>query len=205
MKIGLCIFISSVFSLFINKENHIGKYSYTNYRYYESIELKEGNKFTYFSKQEFINYEIKGNYNIQGDSLVLDSSPQRDKIIVQESKKGSQKRNEIVVTDKNGRKMHYNLILILDNDKEIKLTEQWEKSKIKDVDIKGFFLIDSKGLKSPVYYKIGKFSNYFEVRFETTRVFDNEIWYIKNNKIKPKGLNGEFENYFLENNGNVQN
>lgn len=198
MKIGLYAFISVIFSLLINKENHLGKYLYKNDRYYESIELKEDNKFIYFSKQEFINYEIRGNYNSRGDSLVLDSSPQRDKIIVQESKKGSQKCNVIVVTDKMGVNIQYSLFLILDDNKEKKLANQWEKSKIKDQKIKGFYIIDAKGLKSPIYFKKGKFSNYFKVQFETNRVFDNETWYLNNNKIKPKGLNGEFQNYVLE-------
>jgi hypothetical protein len=198
MKTTLYIFTSLVFSLLIGKENHLGNYSYKNDRYYESIELKEGNKFTYFTKQEFINYEIRGNYTIQGDSLVLNSSPQRDKIIVQESKKGSQKCNVIVVTDKMGIDIHYNLFLILDDNIEIKLANQWEKSKIRDQKIKGFYIIDTKGLKSPIYFKKGKSSNYFKVQLETNRVFDNETWYLNNNKIKPKGLNGEFQNYVLE-------
>ena len=38
------------------------------------------------------------------------------------------------------------------------------------------------------------------VQFETKRVFDNEVWYINNNKIKSKGLNGECKNYVLEKN-----
>jgi len=196
MKINLFIII--IFSILIGEDNVLGSYSYKNNKYFESIELKDNNKFVYSSKQEFLNYEIRGNYHIIGDSLVLDSNPQKDKIIVRESIKGAKNKNIIFVSDKKGEAIHYNLFLILDNDKELKMTDQWEVSKIKDQNIKGFYIIDSKGLKSPTYIINGKYSNHFEVLFETKRIFENEKWFLKDKKIKPRGLDSKFQNYFLE-------
>lgn len=197
MKLALYTFTVIIFCLAIGDENQLGKYLYTANRFYESIELKENNKFIYYSKQEFISYEIKGNYSLNGDSLTLDSSPQKDRIIVKESNKGKQSIITILVTDKFDNAIHYDIHFILTDNSEVSLKEQWQKSKIKNKKIKAFYITDTKGLKSPIYYKQGKFSNFFKVLFEPSRIFENERWYIKNNKIKPKGLNGEFQNYFL--------
>ena len=45
----------------------------------------------------------------------------------------------------------------------------------------------------------GKRTNYFEIRFETIRVFENEKWLIKKElkQINPIGMDGEFQKYNL--------
>ncbi len=198
MKATFYIFIVLIFSSLINKENYYGKYTYKSRNYYESIDLKNNKQFIYNYKNEFIRYEIKGNYKINNDSLVLDSNPQRDKIIVQELNKGNKNNNLIIVKDKNGNSLAYHIYLILLDDKVICLKDQWEKSKIKNKILKGFYIVDTNGLKSSTYLKKGKFSNYFEVQFETKRVFENEIWHIEKDKIKPISQGGEYQNYYLE-------
>lgn len=200
MKTAIFIFISIMFSLSINKENYIGHYSYKSRNYYESINLKENRQFVYNYKNEFIRYEIKGNYRISNDSLVLDSNPQRDKIIVKEDNKGSKKNSLIIVKDKEGNILTYHIYIILLNDKVICFRDQWDKTKIKNQTIKGFYIVDTKGLKSPTYFKKGEFSNNFEVQLETKRVFENETWLIEKDKIKPIGMDGEYQNYYLEKN-----
>ncbi|TRX34901.1 hypothetical protein [Flavobacterium restrictum] len=200
MKTAIFIFISIVLSLSINKDTYLGKYIYKSRNYYESIDLKDNNQFIYSYKNEFINYEIKGNYKINSDSLILDSNPQRDKIIVKEKNRGNKNSNLIIVKDKEGNNLTYHIYLVLVDDKVICLKDQWEKSKIKNQTIKGFYLVDTKGLKSPTYLKKGKFSNHFEVQFETKRVFENETWHLEKDKIKPIGMDGEYQNYYLEKN-----
>lgn len=200
MKAIIYIFIVLIFSSLINKEDYFGKYTYKSRNYYESIDLKNNKQFIYNYKNEFISYEIKGNYKISSDSLVLDSYPQRDKIIVKELNKGNKKNNLIIVKDKNGNALTYHIYLILLDDKVICLKDQWEKSKIKNQIVKGFYIVDTKGLKSPTYLKKGKFSNHFEVQFETKRVFENESWYLGIDKIQPIGMDGEYQNYYLEKN-----
>jgi hypothetical protein len=200
MRATFYILILVLFSSLIDKDSYLGKYTYKSRYYYESIDLKNNNQFIYNCKNEFINYEIKGNYKINSDSLILDSYPQRDKIIVKENNRGNKNSNLIIVKDKEGNKMTYHIYLILVDDTVICLKDQWEKSKIKNQTIKGFYLVDTKGLKSPTYLKNGKFSNHFEVQFETKRVFENEIWHLEKDKIKPIGMDGEYQNYYLEKN-----
>ncbi|KIX21484.1 hypothetical protein SY27_07190 [Flavobacterium sp. 316] len=189
-----------MFSLSINEENYAGQYSFKSRNYYESINLKESRQFIYNYKNEFISYEIKGNYRISNDSLVLDSNPQRDKIIIKEYNEGNKKNSLIIVKDKEGNILTYHIYIILLDDKVICLRDQWDKTKIKNQTIKGFYIVDTKGLQSPTYFKKGKFSNNFEVQFETKRVFENEIWIIEKDKIKPIGMDGEYQNYYLEKN-----
>lgn len=198
MKITFYIFIVLIFSSLISQEDYFGKYSYKSRNYYESIDITNNNKFIYNYKNEFISYEVRGNYNLNNDSLILDSNPQRDKIIVKELNKGNKKNNLIIVKDKNGSVLTYQLYIILSDGEVICLKDQWDKSKIKDQSIKGFYIIDTKGLKSPTYFKKGKYSNYFEVLFETNRVFENETWYFDKGKIKSIGQDGEYHNYYLE-------
>ncbi|WP_152640725.1 hypothetical protein [Flavobacterium sp. 316] len=200
MKAAIFIFISIMFSLSINEENYAGQYSFKSRNYYESINLKESRQFIYNYKNEFISYEIKGNYRISNDSLVLDSNPQRDKIIIKEYNEGNKKNSLIIVKDKEGNILTYHIYIILLDDKVICLRDQWDKTKIKNQTIKGFYIVDTKGLQSPTYFKKGKFSNNFEVQFETKRVFENEIWIIEKDKIKPIGMDGEYQNYYLEKN-----
>lgn len=200
MKTTIFILISTMFSLLINKENYVGQYSYKSRNYYEIINLKENSQFVYNYKNEFITYEIKGNYKVNHNSLVLDSNPQRDKIVVKESNRGNKKNSLIIVRDKESNLLNYHIYLILLNDEIICLKDQWDKTKIKNQEIRGFYIVDTKGLKSPIYLKKSEFSNHFEVLFETKRVFENEIWLIENEKIKSKGMDGEYQNYYLKKN-----
>jgi hypothetical protein len=174
-----------------------GIYEYKSGFFYEKIELKKNFKFKYEYHTEFIQSNLVGNYRIKGDSLILDSSPQRDKIIVKESLKGNLNRVRFSVTDKKGVPMNYHLYIITKSNDTIILKDQFIKSKLKCGDLKSFYIFDTKGLKSPTYDVVGLRTNYFEVQFETNRVLDNEIWVIDNNRIYPKGLNGEKQNYCL--------
>lgn len=191
-------FTASIFFLFCKNENHLGKYTFHKDKYTESLELLDNNKFIYQSRGEFIKYEVNGSFYINNDSIFLNSSPQKDKIIVKEGKKGSASENTITVKDKYDNYIHYSLSIIVRDGSQIELSQQWKSSKLKNYDIKGFYITDAQGLKSPIYLKQGKFSNCFTVLFETTRVFDNESWFKNNEKIMPRGLNGKFQNYFLE-------
>lgn len=175
-----------------------GIYEYKTENFYESIELNENYKFKYNYRQNPISYSIEGNYKIKGNNLILDSSPQKDKIIVRESKKGNKKKFRFCVTDKLGIPFNYTLYAIRKSNDTITLKNQWEKSKIKDIAIKSFYIVDSKGLKTPTYHIEGTKTNYFEVMMETKRVMDNEVWKIKGEIITPIGINGKYQSYKLK-------
>lgn len=174
-----------------------GTYSYETEHYLEKIELKDNNTFIYTLNSEFIKYNIFGNFNLRKDSLILDSYPQKDKMIVRESKQGNKNIITIKVTDKMGENIHYNLFITDFNDTKDSIIGQWNSSLIKHKKIKSFYIRDSKGLQSPEYKIKGKFSNSFAVQFETRRIFENEAWLIKDDKIYPKGSNGKEQNYYL--------
>ena len=145
--------------------------------------------------------DISGSYYIVNDTLYLNSSPQRDKILVQESR--SKKKNDryfyFNVTSKKGNLMHYHLYLILDNGQKMVYRDQFQTTKITSERIKGFYILDTKGLKSPTYIIEGLYTNIFNVQFETQRVFENESWLMKNDSIIPRGFDGEFQKYALKN------
>lgn len=197
MKFILNIFILVVFSSLITKADYVGTYLYNSLNYHEEISLLNNGKFVYSCRTEFLKTSIEGNYHIYNDSLFLDSYPQRDKLLVDEQSKGKKSTIYFDVKDKNGNPIHYNLYLLLENNTIFSIENQWDKTKVKDKKIKGFYLVDKKGLRSPTYSNKGLYSNYFKVIFETNRVFENEIWVFENNKLKPIGMNGVYQDYHL--------
>ena len=190
------LLILIVCSSFILKDG-FGVYKYKTDRFYESIELKKNYTFKYMYSMHNIKLVVNGNYRIIGDSLILDSNPQKDKIIVNEDSKGNLGNNKFIITDKYDNPFNYTLSIISQKGDTLILKNQWIKSKIKNVKIKEFYITDSKGLKSPTYLIKGKQSNCFRIFFETKRVFENEIWKINDDKIFPNNLSGEKVRYFL--------
>lgn len=175
-----------------------GKYTYQTSHFSEDLELKENNQFIYNVDFNFSQYQVKGNYHILNDSLILNSLPQKDRILVFESNKGNLRNLVFEIKTKKGKYFTYDLHLMLDSGEEITIKDQWEKSKIKNLKIKSFYIVDKNRLKSPTYVIVGKTTNYFEILFETSRVFENESWGIKDNKIIPRNFDGHFQNYYLE-------
>jgi len=198
MKKVLCILTVILLTSFtIQLKTHEGVYEYKADKFYESIELGKDFNFKYEYHFHSLSYSLEGDYSIKGDSLILDSNPQRDKIIVREYKKGNKNNVRFCVTDKLGTPINYTLYAINKENDTITLSNQWHKSKLKNKELESFYIIDSKGLKTPLYNIEGEKTNYFEVQMETVRVLDNEVWKIKDNSILPKGMNSKNQNYFL--------
>ena len=171
-------------------------YSYKTPYYYESIDLFENGTFIYFQKMEFLKVKITGNWQIRDDSLlVLDSKPQKTKLIVWESKK-KRKGTALYIRDMENNPINYNLYLISYNGDTLKFKNQFNKTITVEKFV-SFYIIDSKGLYSPLYRVRGANSNFFEIHFETHRVFENEHWIFKNQSIVPMGINNKYSNYKL--------
>ena len=190
----------TLFSTSFTLPDNYGKYEYKTRFITESIELLENHTFIYKRGEEFLDYTINGNYNIVGDSLVLDSNPQKDKIIVRERYIKKFETKIFNVTNKRGENIAYHLYITLnDGSKEVH-KDNFGKLKFKSKPIKSFHLFTTMGIKSPEYKLIGTNTNSFEIQLETSRVFENENWFIDkvNGKIKPKSPNGEIQNYTLE-------
>lgn len=197
MRIFSTLFLLTILSF--NSESKIYTYSVSHFS--ESIELSENNRFQYSAKMHMMGkMEIEGSYYILNDTLYLNSIPQRDKILVEESK--SKKRNDryfyFNVKSKAGSLLIYHLHLRLENGKEIIYRDQFQNTRINSEKFVSFYIVDTKGLKSPTYIIEGLHTNIFNVQFETHRVFENESWILKNDSIIPRGLDGEFQKYSLK-------
>jgi hypothetical protein len=180
-----------------DSEIELGTYSYRSNQYYETITLKDNSTFIYKLGFTFFNLESKGKYFIQNDSIILSSSPQKDRIIVYEDYKRNKKTSIFDLYDKNRHRIRYHLYITTRDNKVIELRDQWGKVKVNVDNVKSFYIIDTKGLSSPIYTVIGQ-TNYFEVYFETERVFENESWLLKDGKIIPRSFSGDLQSYYLE-------
>lgn len=174
-----------------------GLYVYKTNYFYESIELNN-NEFTYKSNFHFSNYETKGTFKIFNDSLILNSFQKTDIFDVYE--KSNSKKNKLFfkVSRYDKTFFSYDLHLILDDNKEIVLKDQWDTTKIKRCDIKAFYIKDKNSFLSPIYSIKNKSSNFFIINFTGKRVFIDEVWLIKGNSIIPRSQNGIIQSYLLE-------
>jgi len=198
------IFLNSIMCVFSvlfmdNKEHIFGNYTYSSasYLYMESINFEKESMFTYTLRTEFIKERIEGYYIIKSDTVILNSLPQKEKIIVKEGYK-NRKKIFFEVTDKQYYPINYNLYVILVNDSIIEYRDQFQNSKLTNLPIKAFYIITTRGLKSPMYVIRGTNTNYFKIMLEENRVFEAEKWLIKNDEIIPLGLDGNYVNYSLK-------
>lgn len=183
-----------------NNKN-LGKYEYKANHYLECINLKENNIFEFQSRRSMSGFEkVSGRFIINGDSLILNSVPQREKIIVKENYLKKNRNNySFNITDKSNSFVQNNLNLNLsfnDGTKEsilipFKRFNIKTKKKIKS------FYVGNIGLKFPNYILKSDVTNTFDVKLEFKRVFDSEIWLFEDGKIKPLGVDGEYQKYFL--------
>jgi hypothetical protein len=193
------IVISLFFPLFTvaqNKNLTYGKYVFKGDKYYECLELKKNGYFFHKIVREFLNLETHGNWRLRNDSLILDSNPQKEKLIVWENRVDNYEKFKVTVSDKSKNELTYHITAILFNGDTLSLRDQWNNT-IFDTSIKTFTITDTKGLKSPIYVVKGQNVNQYFVLFETARVFENEAWRILNKKIIPKGFNGMEQSFQL--------
>ena len=184
--------------LFLKFQISTEKYEYNADHFQESIELFENRDFIYNCNRHMLgSITIKGTYQIFKDSLILNSSPQRDKIIVREKNTGKFENKVFKVTDKYGNLRTFHLYVTLNDYSKKIFKDCYDEIKFKSKPIKSFHIIYTDGLKSPEYNLEGSYTNLFEIQFETARVFDNENWYINDSKIQPKGFDGENQKYYL--------
>ena len=136
--------------LSFSQESKLREYSYKSPHYYESINLLKNGTFKYYRKTEFLKEEIFGNWQLRNDSiLVLDSNPQKSKLVVNESLK-SGKKIFFHVKDSQGHLFNYYLYAVYNQKDTIVYKDQFEKTIIKKRP-SAFYIISSEGQRSPVY------------------------------------------------------
>lgn len=166
----------------------------------ETIKLNADFTFEYLISTEFTKIKANGYWHLLDSYLILNSSDKKEKLNVEEKKKRINKI-KFDVTYKSNEPLYYQLYLI---------TNKIDTSHIEDVfadtlinlslaTLKAFYVIDARGFRYPTYFLKKRKSNYFRVRLENDRIFDNESWQIKDsgNKLQPIGLDGSYMNYCL--------
>lgn len=196
MKIAM-YFLGILLSVSAYSQNNSDSiYLYKSPHYYESISLSYDGTFSYYQKTEFIKSDVTGNWQLRNDSiLVLDSRPQKTKLIVFETYKKSRKTIFRIRNSKNNL-IHYSIFLISYKGDTTEYKEQFDNT-VAAGKFSLFYILDSKGLQSPIYKIQGKQSNYFDIKFEEQRVFENEYWKYYRHYIIPLGLDNKYANYKL--------
>lgn len=175
-------------------------YKYQNSNASGILILKSNSTFEYQYKQNFLDISVNGYWSINKDSLVLNSAPQRDRLIVFEKRDTlSEDLYIFKVLNKKNEEIMYHLNLSDRSGQETYLKDQFGISEVdkSTIDLGSFSVKDTKGLTSPTYNLVGSKANYFEIFFETQRVFEAEIWIIINNELIPRTMSGNQGNYRL--------
>jgi hypothetical protein len=177
-------------------------YSYRNRYFTESINLLNNNTFDYIYNTDFLKIKVNGYWIKNGDSLLLNSTPQHDKIIVREQQIEKKKnKNKLLfwVVNKDNLPIDYSITLYDENGESIEISNQREKTEfvINKFKVHSFEITDSKALKSPKYIIESKYANNFYIIFEQRRVFDGEVWAFCKEGLIPKLSNGKKADYLL--------
>ncbi|MDR2955005.1 MAG: hypothetical protein LBV43_07985 [Prevotella sp.] len=194
-----CFFLLS-FNLYPQDKQIEGVFKFKGKsNYQESITIHKNGQFSHqLTMNMGISLNNVGNWQQRDSILILDSYPQKDKIIVFEAHKKKNKEIVINVKDKGLNLISYHLYAITEKRDTLLFMDQFERTKIKEKII-SFWIIDTKGLKSPKYEIKSKYCNSFDVLFEVIRVFENEHWIIiDNNMIQSRGLEGKLNKYYLQ-------
>lgn len=182
-------------------------------RLFEEIKLYSNGFFEYTSKQNPIQTlrgcQIKGNWKTRGDTLIMDSHPQKSRIneivyLHKRKRKRKKIRFTVMVKDFQGRQVYdCRLYLINDNSQDTLMLR----------DKKGIFKIKNKKFSS--YYVGGGYGNIkssnlplpssgYETRvkkinisFYPYRVFENERWIFTQKGLKSKNSSGDYKPYYL--------
>ncbi len=171
-------------------------YLYKSSHYYESINLSKDGTFSYYQKTEFTKSEIEGNWQLRSDSiLVLDSRPQKSKLVVFETHKKNRKTIFRIRNTKDNL-IHYSIFLISNKGDTIEYKEQFDKTVVEGK-FSSFYILDTKGLLSPLYEIQGTRTNFFDIKFEEQRIFENEYWKYYGQYIVPLGFDKKYAKYKL--------
>lgn len=186
---------------FLNQSSVVGKFKSpkqeNNKFTAEVITLNADATFNYAISTEFIKIKANGYWRVLTDSLLLNSSNKKEKAVVKEKRHRGAKLKFDVTYD-NNEPLYYQLYLITSKD-TLHIEDVFGDTTMSSIPLKAFFVLDARGFRYPTYFLKRGESNCFRITLERDRIFDNEVWRIKDggDKLQPKGLNGDFMNYYL--------
>lgn len=182
-------------------QSPVGEYSYSGDHITVEIALFPNGTFSYDDYGQILPRYCRGNWHVRGQDLILDSSPQKDKILCYEYRKGKEEYTYFNVRKKStGFPTLHDLFIIMNSGDTIQLKSQFKGSKIRSKDVKGFFIVDLNMTRSPTYLIQQKQANWFDILFEDKRVFENEDWRITETGLQPRNDVGEYQNFLLKRN-----
>jgi hypothetical protein len=194
---GKLVFLIVVLNCCYMQQIKHGTYLFKNNKVSEELVLNPDYTFDYSFYRDWLRIYINGSWSVCDDNLILNSIPRKDKMKVKESK-GTNKYYTLNVESMDGREFFYYIFLKWDDGKETIHEDQWGSTKLKKkVKLKSFYIVDSKGLKSPVYEVKDFESRNFDVKVEKQRMFIMEKWKIDGSEITPRMFDGELAKYTL--------
>jgi hypothetical protein len=183
--------LKSIIGRFISPKQENNKFTA------EAITLSANSTFEYIISTEFTKIKVDGRWRLSGNKLILNSNVKREKISVEEKKSRSNKL-KFDAAYKTNELLYYQLYLLTSKG-TLHVRDVFGDTSINHTALKGFYIMDARGFQYPTYFLKNRQSNYFRIRLEKDRIFDNEVWQIKDrgNKLQPMGLNGKLMNYCL--------
>ncbi len=199
------------------KDSLIGTYRYlkdsipnANNKFFEEVEIKSDGSFTYKNRiGSFIRTEVRGNWKLEGNSLILDS-PSSFKDLIETIDCPSDINKDLgcylKVRNQKGQKISY--MLIVNGDEKNIIKEQYDNSYIKDVTMfENLQVITTSGLYSKVLDLPSNVDEKkcYQAIVSETKSFNNEEWLFTKGKINPRGFNGKYTEYYLYKVSNLPN
>jgi len=165
-----------------------------NPRFAESIELKRDNSFIYKVRTgSFIRLELSGDWQIKGDSLILDGYSNIEETLLPKSC-NAQNGYLFDVKGLDGYPLNYSLSI---NDGSKWIRELHGPYTLdSDYKVESLQVVTSSGLYSK-RFMIPSDTNCFEVKISNKRYFKNEVWIIRENGLQPIGFDGKLAKYYL--------
>ena len=196
-KIYLISIISTIHLGFISAQTAV-KYVKPSSIYPEKTEwiiLNPDSTFEYFFRIPFVTQNIKGKYSINRDTLILNSDGEKMIITEEYLPELPKKIKRFDVAYFSGNELNYQII-VKQRDKEKLFIDKYGTADIKVKNMKEFCIYSL--IKYPFYRLKKEKSNYFKVRINPERVFNDEKWLMTGTKIEPLGLDNKLLEYYLE-------
>lgn len=196
----LCVLlVGNLFSQTISGKYNTKNWSHNNRYHFEELILKEDNSFEYRYKMKFIQINLTGQWNVEGNQLILTSSNAKDgKLYTVESFETNVPEGYMRFDIRDFSKENINYSIKANNgDTTVMLRNRFGITDIPLHDVQSFQIIGSTYSYPETEIDAENF-NKVEVFVNQKRILDEERWVILDEKrIRPIGLDNKPALYFL--------
>lgn len=198
IKFVLITHLSPIIGLYASNNNSS---PYVSEIYLETLQLKSDSSFIYTETLgSFIKSKTEGRWNVIGDSLLLKSNDfYKSKMNVVETFNDDIEKGYTKISlhyfDKSLSVFH---LRILKGKKSMEVRDIFNRSVFIKKGKIDKIIVSAPSLEFPAYKVVNKEMNDFTFNLVPNRVFINEKWLIRNEKVFPKKFNGDPANYYLK-------